>query len=1675
MGLVDKTYDLLFGGDRWHGPLGSSVLGTTATSDINMSFYGGLNFFDASKTNSFGAKIHSLDRTGFVQSTTLVDVDGDGIADIVIRKGDADYSVHRGKLEPNGNIRFSAGEPLSVPGGFVGFNREPFQTTTGFAVESHLFGTFVAAMTSDTSTVQDTYIADVDGDGRPDVVSNGNVLFNTSTASKLSFSGSQRGGFIDPRVRPGLTAALNPLVVEQGSKAKEDPFKAVAKAVSTASKDQFKTENAPRIDPVRIWRAPFSGDVIVTGAISYNPPQLPSDVKDRVYGDADAKMRKIREQDDRDGAIFTVELNGERHWDTAGKVVRCFAATLNSDNKSVQLSTQADGGRIKPCFQPNRPGWPAMPALPAELGPDKGLLVSVEAGDIIYFRASSINNAQDDVLQFIPAIDYLRLAEDTLGASVGNNTHTVIYGLGLSASPPAGAPPPAATPPPAGPPLPADSAVISSLNLPSSACASLDVTDQNGTVTTVSEQSLKLCDPWGRSIVRYRGLEEKDQFVSGSGMLVAPFTGRMHFEGTLKKPDTPLVGQVAIRILPRPTTPGGAQKDPLCNADKDEVPNTTFKSILNFDRGAGRYPTIDPANKDNSFFVNCGDKICIFLRFRSPDTNAPLVWPQDMSTFWNEELQAKFDRKLLVVPLDKADRPPDDLLAPADKLLPATDASECPAPPSGPVDVRVPPQTQGDPKNLPPPSTWPTKKIYVYSRCVVLDERHWVAPRLLAAPTAYFFADYKSFGPGPVSPATRLSRRLSTMTLPSSSLSCPANPGLREYRFRLDTSSIDQPAVPIEADTRQPEALVARPAVVSRKLMLSLVTGAQRAPVPIRAFMIRSLGNFEPIQDLDLVGSVVGRDRVDDQNPATYLTSQYVRRLPVILGGASPNPHNAFYADFRQGPPVNNNDNGIHVYPADRLGYSFCAPDQAEIEIESTIDKTSTSPAALSPTSPFATDTDGFVATGGCGSICPLASATVHFAQKAGLNVIPISAPTPLYILQRLPIEAESDRGWGFLAVTSEFTEPSLEDDGTLPENLSQDLSSDSVANPISVDDLPVVRHFNRLRLRFAGRTGPVDKNNVNAQLQNANICGATPPEQCIKEQYTSQIRVHPLTGDNRTQATEVPQTAWIYCTDNAADPPKISAGGSSTGVLTSTVANRSGLDVGKPHYCSVGPDPGVWVSDDFMSASRLGRKNLSSLAVAYLELLSPKKELTLAPPDASTGHLVHLLPRTSTTTNVGAAVNLWVGLSNTSTSTRSLSDTFDLNGDGFPDQIMNDQAWLTDSSGRLRCRESEVWAQRWPCVVGGPDDGHLSYGQSFVRASNGNNSVLSIPFGSLKTFAMELGGGSGRTGGSVSGQPPTRAATSRDECPLNLSVGAEFSKGDTARQSDIMDLNGDGLPDFVSGGTVVFNAGTQFRGSAFSISGGLMAEHSGAVGLSGALGYGDDEGEFCGGISASSQSSRQTRVFADMNGDGLIDVVTIDGDQLSVSFNTGFGFSSPVAIGSVGRPFGGLSQGETDVVGADAYFTFYIPIWIVYDILWIILDPGLSDGAAINRQVVSLRDMDADGLPDVVETGGIRVADDLKLAFDSQNATVHVNPFGTQGLLTRVYLPTNSEGLKPDSTRQPDLANFKLEYARSAPSINDPQSRRVLAGVVVRDGVDLDDAYAVHDRKTCHSYEKGI
>lgn len=1624
-GLIDFVRDALFDASGATGPAAAAMLGTSATTDSAASFFAGLNFFNPGKVNAIGVKTNSSRRTGFREATLLLDADGDGITDLVVRRGPGAYDVHRGVLDAAGHLTFAARQAVDLPAEFPAFNREPLLSTDGFAVESHLFGTFFGVMSSTTSAMQDTFVADVNGDGRPDVVSPDGVYFNTSEAGRVAFGRSERGGYIDRAAPAGVPPAKMPDLLA---------------AARAAAQPQLASADAPRVDAVRAWRAPFSGDVLVHGSIVYAPGPRPSEAQE-TPGDPGRA-------DHRDGLILTVELNRRQSADGSGPVVRCFAVRLDAPRTLDLVTPQPDTTGPVPivaCQEPGRVGWPTLPTLPAALGGDKGLLVGVEAGDVLFVRAHAVDNAQDDVVRFDPAIDYVRLSEDAATPGSATVQRDIIFGAGAAAG------------------APGVEAAVASVAAVSSRCTTLKVTDAAGATARLDEAAAGLCDPWGRSIVRYRAAEEKDPFVNAGGLFIAPYAGRARFEGTLDKPNTLLAGEVAVRILPPPPTPSRAgtvaQEDSGCAPGLNAVAGTELKTLVRFGQAAGRY-SIDP---DASLsLLQRGQRVCVFLRFFALDTGTPdAVWPLDLSAFsWVDgAVSAVFDRKLLTVQLDRPDRVPEDLLSQAERSAAVADLGDCPRGAASNISVRVP----GTGEDRTKPEGWTgSSDLQVHLRCIVVEgDRHRLTPRSGGTFARYVFPD----GTGGAA-ARRFARRLAPVRLPPSALACPADGTLREYRFRLDTPTIGAPsAIPPDVDTRRPRAfnLPANRPYATKQVQVSWLEAGVRHPAPIRAFVLRASG-IElpvPITDDHLATDGSGLTRSDDRELARYRSLQVARRLAPQLGPApapADDPRNAFYVEFRTGAAVDGDDDGVRIYPADRVGYSVCAPEGAEIEVVTTVDDVE----------PGRTAADGLLAAGTCSAeLCPIAGASIRLAGPGGGE----SRDLAIYLPGRLPIDPESYRGWALMGVTTEFLEATASDEGGVSD--AAQLSTEVAPIAGRPELLPTLRNVGRLesRLRRAGTLFdfgtdlPTARAGAAAALYadgpDSGPCGAMPARDCIRARFSSQLRVHPLTSAYRALAGQSPQQ-WTYCTDNprraapiATEPP---AG--AVAALSLEERSRIGIEVTLDHYCSVGPDAGLWIAGHFMSASRLGAKDLADPLAEALEVQAA------APPPAD---LVHYLPRVSQTQNSGVAAAAWLGLSRTTTSTTSVADVLDMNGDGFPDQVLAGEVYVTDPGGHLRCLAEAVWADRFPCAL--PADS-ISFGSAFARRSTGETNALSIPLSSPKTFATGAANAAGRVGAALRGASPTQAQASRDPALVPLSIGAEFSDGRSERQSDLFDMNGDGLPDLVAGSTVNLNFGHAFAGVA-TWADGLMREESVATGLAGGLGYGNDIHEYGGGVSASSSRSRQTRILADVNGDGLVDVVWAEGRTLMASLNTGFGFAStPIAVGRLDRAYEALGQGESDLFGANAYFTFSIPIPIPFFTFYIVLNPGASAGATLNRQVIAWRDMDADGLPDLFVGGGLKVADTLKLMFDDRAATAYANPFGTHGLLTRVYLPTNPEAVA--TTPAAERANYQLRYARSTPSDDDPQSRYTLSEVIARDGLAFDDAFGVSDRRTCHIYESG-
>jgi RHS repeat-associated protein len=452
------------------------------------------------------------------------------------------------------------------------------------------------------------------------------------------------------------------------------------------------------------------------------------------------------------------------------------------------------------------------------------------------------------------------------------------------------------------------------------------------------------------------------------------------------------------------------------------------------------------------------------------------------------------------------------------------------------------------------------------------------------------------------------------------------------------------------------------------------------------------------------------------------------------------------------------------------------------------------------------------------------------------------------------------------------------------------------------------------------------------------------------------------------------------------------------------------------------GPDDLGWVKADTLSSSRLG---LDAIDV-------PR------PGDFAGGRAVTRLSQTAQTA-VGGGVVLLSG-STSSGSSSSEVDYLDLNGDRFPDVVGNGRVQYTGMTGGLegsngavvglgRPRESD--AKAWNVGVGG----------------------------SPASFKADARGEVDTAGKS----PPRSNETGSQMVTVGLSGG--LGRGDSDARYDLLDVNGDGLPDRVSssgsGLDVALNLGYGFAapeswGTAAINDG---ASENGSIGVS--LGFNSGIYDYAGGLSLSKNKSQTGQTLLDINGDGLLDRVDPNGIGLRVAFNTGNGFAQGVAWGgaldqvcrdntSVGAA--GIDWDKVRVcagntgLGGGAYFTIGIgPLCWPTPLCYVIINPGGDYSENMARQEATLRDVDGDGYADHIAStndSGMQVA---------RNRT------GRTNLLK--------------SVKRPLSATIDLEYRRDGNTYDQPHSRWVLSKVTLFDGQTGD---GVDTQATTYRYEGG-
>lgn len=356
--------------------------------------------------------------------------------------------------------------------------------------------------------------------------------------------------------------------------------------------------------------------------------------------------------------------------------------------------------------------------------------------------------------------------------------------------------------------------------------------------------------------------------------------------------------------------------------------------------------------------------------------------------------------------------------------------------------------------------------------------------------------------------------------------------------------------------------------------------------------------------------------------------------------------------------------------------------------------------------------------------------------------------------------------------------------------------------------------------------------------------------------------------------------------------------------------------------------------------------------------------------------------------------------------------DFVDLNGDQFPDVVGSKEIQYSDMKGGLgetrgtlggRARESDTLA------------GNVSISAGSPARTLPNGLGLDTPNGNSSASTARVGA----------------------EMP-SLGIGGSLGGGESDAKTELLDINGDGLPDkLYVNGDVALNLGYSFAAKEPWGSGPINDAQTRNLGVN--LGFNLDNYGFAGGVSATLASSKTNATLLDVNGDGLTDRVFTDGaNPVKVAINTGNGFTAKTTFkGS----FADIAVDKNANVGGGIYFTFGVPVGAGF----IVFNPGGDTSTGIGRAEVALRDVNGDGL-----------ADHVKSTNDGQ-LQVAENKTGRTNLLKTVTRPLG--------------AKIDLDYKRTGNTYAQPDSHWALSKTTVTDGLVGDGADA---QLTTYRYELG-
>jgi RHS repeat-associated protein len=434
---------------------------------------------------------------------------------------------------------------------------------------------------------------------------------------------------------------------------------------------------------------------------------------------------------------------------------------------------------------------------------------------------------------------------------------------------------------------------------------------------------------------------------------------------------------------------------------------------------------------------------------------------------------------------------------------------------------------------------------------------------------------------------------------------------------------------------------------------------------------------------------------------------------------------------------------------------------------------------------------------------------------------------------------------------------------------------------------------------------------------------------------------------------------------------------------------------------CLKGPDRDIWVElaagSVAVGSGRLGPDNLIDRA--------PKAED--ADPQPVAGQVALSVPSLISNTN---SISFSAGLlSGTQSTSRTSSSFLDMNGDGYPDPIIGGTGYLSGPSGIRRGQ----WLANASATITNAQQGSRAQ-QVSVDAT--------IPPGQTFTALRNIvADGLGNLGHVVDGSPMPGATTTPDGI-YGLSVGLNANLGQAWAATDLTDVNGDGLPDKVqldkgSGKlTVAYNLGDRFSDPVDLPVGKEPVSENRSGGLAISVGYNDGNNGWSGGLGLSRSASSSTTTLIDINGDGLPDIVEPSDRTIKVYFNNGNGFeSSPLEL-SIDWSFRDTGASETTLGDVGLSTSPSGPPLCLFS-CFLVINPAAKLTRSVGRNLVTLSDLDGDGLPDFVSTKGFYQGWNGSLPQfglpgdgDVSQVSPYFNPMGKANKLHRIRQTAGSQ-----------------------------------------------------------------